>query len=479
MEAFNSYIKSLESRIKNLEDNKLPSMPEEKPKENKINRLGYYPYWRNNIDVRDYSHITLCFLDLNENGTINWSNIDNMNVEHHNKGISIGGWTDSTKIKRILNNHKDKVINQLVKDCIFRDIKYINYDIEYPESNFWIKGILNTTKEQIKLSGEDIKLCVAAGCWEGHLSLYRNCNQYLDWLEIMVYDVKPEELIPYTKSSHKLANEMGYQNKDIFIGISYDKLGDNKESLKFKEQYIKTMKLKGTKRWEVSLSFDDDIEMEELEESKEEEPGNKIYVWEDNWNNPYREMLKARQPDIYDNLTQFRGRGKMTIEDGIMMLSGPQPRIYVNLDIQDVEVSVDYMRVGNSGKGWSGATLAVRSHTDGHSREPDKAHTYYFRLKHEGKVDLVKERIHGGGGNGNITLKSKRWNWKGETWYNIKFRCYNLSNNKIKLEGYVNGKLLLDYTDEDEIMFNARGNVFIRNTDVDAVKYKNFKISQI
>ena len=478
MESFNNYIKSLESRINTLENRNYEEEviiePSPSPEEVGFSHLGYYPYWRKDVDISKFSHITKCFLSLNENGSINWSNIDNMKVEHPYQGVSIGGWTDSPNVKRILNNHKDKVINQLVLDCNKRGLKYINYDIEYPESNLWIQGILNTTKEQIKKNGFDIKLCVAAGCWEGHLRLLKGCNKYLDWLEIMVYDVELNEIIPYTKSAHKIANEMGYQNKNIFIGISFDKKGDNMDTLLYKEDYIKTFGLKGTKQWEVSLSLDNQLNKDDHEhEEDHDQPGGELEgeLWESN---------KARDVNPFNNKQQFRGRGSIKYNsNGEFSLSGPQPRIYVDGDIQDVEVSIDYMRVGTSGKGWSGGTIGVRSHTDGHSREPDKAHTYYFRLKHEGKVDLVKERIHGGGGQGNITLLSKKYKWNSNEWYNVKFKCYNIEANLVKLEGYINNKKVIEFIDNDKIMYRARGVVFIRNTDIKEAKYKNLSINNI
>ena len=75
------------------------------------------------------------------------------------------------------------------------------------------------------------------------------------------------------------------------------------------------------------------------------------FLFEDKWDGEYRMMDRARMPDPLDSRTQFRGAtGKVMIENGIMKLSGKQPRLYTNIEVQDVEVSMDYMRVGEDGK---------------------------------------------------------------------------------------------------------------------------------
>lgn len=213
-----------------------------------------------------------------------------------------------------------------------------------------------------------------------------------------------------------------------------------------------------------------------------EEVTNTDIVWKDNWQAPYREMVKARQPDIYDPQTQFRGgSGKCWIEDGVMNLSGGQPRLYINIDIQNVEVSVDYKRIGKDGKGWSGGTIGVRSHPEGHSKMPHLAHTYYLRLKHEGKVDIYREIDHGTGGGSGIRriIKSVKYKWETDKWHKLKFRCFNIGNDSVKLEGYVDNKLVVDHIDKNKKMYDARGVVFIRNTEVEQAQYKNMNIKII
>ena len=248
--------------------------------------------------------------------------------------------------------------------------------------------------------------------------------------------------------------------------------GDNKRSIIEKCNYVKRNDLAGIMVWELS----DSKLYQELKYNLMGIINNDKSYWSDKWNMPFRRIDKIRGYDIFDGTTQLRGSGYLWIEDGIMTLSGSQPRMYINIDIQDVEVSVDYMRIGDDGKGWSGCSIGVRSHPEGHSLSPEKAHTYYLRLKHGQQVDLYSEKEHSGGSRG--VIHSVKYKWETEKWYNVRFVCYNMDEYKVRLEGYVNNELVIEYIDEDEKMYNAKGIVFIRNTDVKESKYKNLKIEK-
>jgi len=247
MESFINYIKSLEDRIIELEENRNIVIDIKDIK--KSIYLGYYPYWRNDIDISEYGYLTLCFLNIYGDGRLDWERIDEINVEHNYKGISIGGWTDREKIKKILSTHRDIVIKNLVKETNDRGLKYISYDIEYPDTNEWIKDILKRTKEEIERNGFNIKLSVAIGCWKGHIELYKDCNEYLDFVEIMCYDLGEKNIIEYVDSSIKNCNEIGIPNSKIMMGISYDKNGDNNESIKYKKEIQHNLNLMGIMFW--------------------------------------------------------------------------------------------------------------------------------------------------------------------------------------------------------------------------------------
>ena len=248
--------------------------------------------------------------------------------------------------------------------------------------------------------------------------------------------------------------------------------GDNKRSILEKCKYVREQGLAGCMVWELSDSkLYQDIKYNLMSVVEKD-----IY-WEDKWYNAFRRIDKIRGYDIYDGTTQLRGSGSCEIENGIMKLSGRQPRLYVNIDIQDVKVSMDFMRIGDDGKGWSGGNIGVRSHPEGHSKEIDKAHTYYFRLKHGQQVDFYREETHGGGAKG--VIHSVKYQWEKNRWYNMRFVCYNMDRNRIRLEGYIDNELVIEYIDEDERMFNGKGIVFIRNTEIEEAQYKNFKIYRI
>ena len=158
-------------------------------------------------------------------------------------------FTGDSHWDELLNNHKEKLISQLVMDCNDRGLKYINWDLEYPESAEWIQDILNNTKLMISLYGFDIKVGVAAGSWSGHLGLYAGCSKHLDWIELMCYD--NDTIIESVDSSHKQCLEMGFDKNQIFVGVSYDKNGkpDNDETIKYKEKFVNDNGLKGLMYW--------------------------------------------------------------------------------------------------------------------------------------------------------------------------------------------------------------------------------------
>ena len=452
-----------------LEVNDSPVIEEPDDKMN----LGYYTYWnKTGKDLSRYTHITYAFLDIEDNGNPNSTEIDTIQIDFDGmKGISIGGSVGSNKVMRILqdNRKRKRFIERVLTSMSNSGFDYINYDLEYPTKDL-IEKVLSETKEYILDNNLDIKISVCLACWRGFVAPYENCNEYIDWVELMVYDDK--KIIYFCKQALELLKSYGYPDNKIIIGDSLDKNGipDTPETIQYKES-IKH-KYGGKFLWEVSM-----YEGKEEEEEKGEVINNE-QVFKDKWDNPYREMKKARELDIYDNRTYFRGNGKVSIEKGIMTLSGSQPRLYVyTLNIQDVEAQVDFMRVGNSGVGWSGGNIGVRSDVEGHGLHHHLAHTYYFRLKHGQQLDFYKEEEHG---NGKATgvIKTRKFEWEKGIWYRMMFRCYNLSNNQVKLEGYINGKLELEHIDTDKRMYDARGIVFIRNTSIDEAKYKNFSIKQ-
>jgi hypothetical protein len=204
------------------------------------------------------------------------------------------------------------------------------------------------------------------------------------------------------------------------------------------------------------------------------EPNVNGIIWENKWDGPYRQIVGVRNTDPQDPLTNFRGSGYFEVENGIMTLSGGQPRFYIDVSVSSAEASFEYMKIGSDGYNWSGCVCGIRSNSEGHVDGGD-AHTYYFRLRHDNKVDFYRELTHGVTG---VILNSKPYELKSDVWYKYKFQCYN-ENGINKLKGYINDELILEAEDDNQHMYNSIGKVFIRNTNVNASKYKNFVIKEI
>lgn len=209
--------------------------------------------------------------------------------------------------------------------------------------------------------------------------------------------------------------------------------------------------------------------------------------WENKWDKPQRTLNPSNKVDPYDDMAFFVGAGDAEIKEGVMKLSGRQPRLYVGVDWQNAEMEVDYKRVGTSGKGYSGCTLGIRSNIKGHSgseKHANDTHTYYVACRHDGYIEFLKERKHGyptaDDGDRVILQKSVKHGMKKDIWYNIRYRCYNIGNMRTKLQCFINGELKAEIIDQgDEFQYNSRGIVFIRNTEIEEAYYKNFKTHEI
>lgn len=464
MEDFILYIKSLEDRILNIEryikekDKILDDFINKEPI-GKM-KLSYYPNWRNDINIDGFNHITHCF--INEPKDFDKVKI----IPNVKNGISIGGWNGRNKIIDLMARGTHYMDAMIDKANLLVGLDYINLDVEYPPNNDWAIRMCKYFREHL---AENIKLCVAVGLWSGFSLHYKNCSQYLDWIEIMAYD---NDIFPFIEKSLKTLNEVGFPNNKILIGYSNDKNGDNQKSKNYKQGIINNYL--GIMLWNNPVGDTFNIDFNEIVEPLEE------YVWKSKWKGNSRKLKRAREVDPFDNMTTFRGNGFCEMSKGIMKLSGSQPRLYINLDLQDVKVSIDYKRIGTDGQNWSGGSIGVRSDIEGHSKRPEYAHTYYFRLKHEGRVDFYREITHGtGGGTGDRKiLKIIDYKWDSNKWYNMKFQCYN-DWGEIILKGYINNELVLEYIDDNAVMNNASGVVIIRNTSIEEALYRNMIIKKI
>ena len=273
---------------------------------------------------------------------------------------------------------------------------------------------------------------------------------------------------------------------------------DSPQTVKYKAQYVVDNNLAGVLIWELSDDTNDgkdnllDAMNEVFDIAQPDDvvvPDDSVpdihpvkppqitkVIWENKWNNPgtYRKIIGVRNTDPHDDLTNFRGGGYFSIENGEMTLSGGQPRFYVDVTVSGAEASFEYQRIGTDGYNWSGCVCGIRSNSEGHVDQGD-AHTYYFRLRHDNKIDFYRELTHGVTG---VILNSKPYELKPNTWYKYKFQCYN-ENGFNKLKGYINDKLVLEAEDDNKHMYNSVGKVFIRNTNIEKSIYRNFVIKEI
>merc|ERR1712002_100620 len=276
-----------------------------------------------------------------------------------------------------------------------------------------------------------------------------------------------------------------------------------------------------------------------------------------------RRVLSSKKKDKKDpsGLSQCRGNSlkqskedkaagkprekvpKLIFEDGIMKMSGYQVRLYINPYLAEsrtnedknwpirgdkyywnTETSVYYKRTGSDGKSGAGLVIGCRSSHNGHAKPVinyKNTHTYYARLRHDGKVDFVKEMTHPKSEyiwkstnhtQGKLFKPHKKLFPAGQ-WYGMKFIVYNLDLNTVKLElywdkkshgdedkiGNINNWEKLDELIDDGKTFKAPvysnytehtnngwapiteggGTVFIRNTNIKEASYKYFSVREL
>ena len=127
------------------------------------------------------------------------------------------------------------------------------------------------------------------------------------------------------------------------------------------------------------------------------------------WNSGCSRTIKSGDKDPEDptQCSENRGNVTWTIDgNGLLVFNGTkssgrtEPRFHLNKPEQyffrDVECTFYIMRVKDDNTNWGGACLGVRSGPNGHSysNEYCDAHTYYQRMRHDGKRDFEKELKH-------------------------------------------------------------------------------------
>jgi len=378
----------------------------------------------------------------------------------------VGGWNNyGGHLTGLCHNQDSEINDQFNCHCAVENMKlagYPSYKICVGCALYgrgWQK-IVPYDSEKSKLFGESIEgpaETVSGSYGESGMSSWRDIRDKIADGTYTAYE-DPESMAAYCVD----ANGKTW---------SYD----SPKTAQYKAKYVINKNLGGMLLWELS---DDTRDGKDNIVDAIHEKFN--VIWSDKWNNPYRKIQSVNGIDPYDELTCFRGGGYMEMENGIMKLSGYQPRFYLNINVQSVEASFDYMRVGTDGESYSGCVCGIRSNSEGHVDFADlpteeTAHTYYFRVRHDGQIDFYRELVHGVTG---TILNNGTYKVDSDKWYSYKFRCYN-ENGMNKLKGYINGVLVLEAEDDDQYMYKSIGKVFIRNTNVAESRYRNFTLKEI
>ena len=114
-----------------------------------------------------------------------------------------------------------------------------------------------------------------------------------------------------------------------------------------------------------------------------------------------------RDPEDPTQCSENRGNVDWTIDgDGLLIFNGTkssgitEPRFHLNRPekyfFRDVECTFYMMRIEDNNTNWGGAIVGVRSGPNGHSSSSEycDAHTYYNRMRFDGKMDFEKELKH-------------------------------------------------------------------------------------
>jgi hypothetical protein len=213
-------------------------------------------------------------------------------------------------------------------------------------------------------------------------------------------------------------------------------------------------------------------------------------------------------PDDPTGWSTFQGRGDMSIDgQGMMTLSGQQPRIYIKAPggFLNTEVTFYYRRVVDDDTPWGGAIVGARSGENAHNTTNScNAHTYYARLRHDGYHDFEKESQHpASSGRDRTKIYSSELPY--DVWIGVKYIVFNRANSSVELNHYRDqtggvdggtwerlGTQTLDAGDwsvstdsscgrPDDAIFLEPGVVFIRNTMHSSGKsnYRWFTVREI
>jgi hypothetical protein len=238
------------------------------------------------------------------------------------------------------------------------------------------------------------------------------------------------------------------------------------------------------------------------------------------WHNGVLRHLSGGGADPYDSYTIARGNGAVSVKgDGTAIMSGPDPRIYVEgCRFQNVELTM-YSRRSATGTPPSHAGLVAGVRSDHQlvtpTNDPCFGTGLYGRLHYSaGRATIIKELAHLGSDAGYTPERSRSaaLSWDGSStigtakFYGYKLVVRNTSNNggvKVSLyrdltEGFNGGQWehVLTYTDaggwsartdvssmcgipNDKVLRNSGSAVFLRNSGIAETPYRWFSVREI
>ncbi len=119
--------------------------------------------------------------------------------------------------------------------------------------------------------------------------------------------------------------------------------------------------------------------------------------WNSSYWNDKKYEVGGTLKDPYDptKIARKRGNGTYKVNNGILSLGGSSPRLYIDYNFLNVEHTCYWKRIGNDGSSSQGCVIGHRSFVNGHlNTATNPCHTYYTKLRHDGKTLVHKESYH-------------------------------------------------------------------------------------
>jgi len=180
-------------------------------------------------------------------------------------------------------------------------------------------------------------------------------------------------------------------------------------------------------------------------------PGGKTWTSQ-HWANGKARYITGRDPDDPTGISESRSDQAQLWVDGKGILqfigsgSAAEPRFHLNgvpnTFFKNVEITFYYWKTSDADVDWGGLVVGARSGPEGHSQSSQycDAHTYYGRIRNDGKWDFEKELKHPASSTRNGTNI-----WNGATslpankWIGMKYVVYDTTvagKPAVKLELY-------------------------------------------